>query len=158
MSAFSLERKPTDKEQKLAARLSGKMRIYHSLPPHVERATSIAAVRKAEEVFHLWIARFVKLPKDTVGSFIVTFHTEAATDLFGLKPVNCQCQTPRTIYHTPGRSAHPPAMNVSQVTIHGGKRESVWGQSGKRKSSDKSHPRALNQCSFRMGRLSRGQP
>ena len=44
------------------------------------RTGNTTAVHKAQKVSN----RFAKLPKNTVGSFIMTFHTEAATDLFGL--------------------------------------------------------------------------
>ena len=82
--AFKLEWKPTSKEKSLPARLSGKMRAIHTLPPHLERAT-MEAVHKSLNVSHVWITKFVKLPKDTVGSFIMTFNIDAVADLLGVE-------------------------------------------------------------------------
>ena len=44
----------------------------------IERAT-MEAIYNSLHVNHLWITKFVKLPKDTVGSFIMTFHDAVAT-------------------------------------------------------------------------------
>ena len=74
-------------EKSLPAGLAGKMRVIHTLPPHLERAT-MEAIHNSLQVSHVWIAKFVKLPKDTVGSFIMTFHTDAVADLLGVEEAN----------------------------------------------------------------------
>ena len=58
------------------SRISGQDANYTHFPPHLERAT-MEAIHNSLRVSHVWIAKFFKLPKDTVGSFIMTFHTDA---------------------------------------------------------------------------------
>ena len=106
--AFKLEWKPTSEEKSLPARLSGKMRVIHTLAPHLERAT-MEAVHKSLDVSHVWITKFVKLPTDTVGSFIMTFNTDAVADLLGVEEANA---TDR-----PQNERGPEGVSSSQADI-----------------------------------------
>ena len=84
--ASQLKWKPTCMAKSLPG-LAGKMRVIHTLPPQLERAT-MEAIYNSLHVNHVWITKFVKLPKDTVGSFIMTFHTDAVADLLGVEEAN----------------------------------------------------------------------
>ena len=51
--AFKLKWKSTSTEKSLPAGLAGKMRVIHTLPPHLERAT-MEAIYNSLEVSHVW--------------------------------------------------------------------------------------------------------
>ena len=106
--AFKLEWKPASEEKSLPARLSGKMRVTHTLPLHLERAT-MEAVHKSLDVSYVWITKFVKLPKDTVGSFIMTFNTDAVADLLGVEEANAADR--------PQNERGPEGVSSSQADI-----------------------------------------
>ena len=54
--AFKLKWKSTSTEKSLPAGLSGKMRVIHTLPPHLERAM-MEAIYNSLQVSHMWITR-----------------------------------------------------------------------------------------------------
>ena len=117
------------------------------------------AVHKSLDVSHVWITNFVKLPKDTVGSFIMTFNTDAVADLLGIEEANAadrlqdeggpegvpssqadiQPSEPSSpTSHLPSVSAGPssgPDPTTSQVATEGS--ASQASRKGKRKTRDK---------------------
>ena len=155
--AFKLE---WSEEKSLPARLSGKIRVIHTLPPHLER-TTMEAVHKSLDVSHVWITKFVKLPKDTVGSFIMTFNTDAVADLLGVEEANAadrpqnegdpegvsssqadiQPSNPSSpTSHVPSASAGPssgPEPTISQVGTEGSEAKLVERVSGRRGTQHK---------------------
>ena len=106
--AFQLKWKPTCMAKSLPAGLAGKMRVIHTLPPQLERAT-MEAIYNSLHVNHVWITKFVKLPKDTVGSFIMTFHTDGVADLLGVEEANPsgEAQLDEDPAGTPGSQGGP---------------------------------------------------
>ena len=80
--AFKLEWKPMSEEKSLPARLSGKKR------QHAASGESNHAAHNSLDASHVWITKFVKLPKNTVGSFVMTFNTDAVADLLGVEEAN----------------------------------------------------------------------
>ena len=67
------------------------------------------AVHKSLDVSHVWITKFVKLPKDSVGSFIMTFSTNAVADLLGVEEANAADR--------PQNERDPEGVSSSQADI-----------------------------------------
>ena len=68
---------------------------YRKVPPSRTRGQDVSHTHPAfslresndrsdPQLNHVWITKFVKLPKDTAGSFIMTLHTDVVADLLGV--------------------------------------------------------------------------
>ena len=96
--------------------------------PHLERAT-IEAVHKYLDVSHVWITKFVKLPKDTVElmRFPTCSELKKLMLLIGSKMKGSAkgCQAARQIFshQSQAPTSHLPSVSAGPSSRNGGQRK-----------------------------------
>ena len=72
-------------------------------------------------MIHVWITKFVKLPKDTMGSFIMTFNTDVVAKQVGMEEANAigwrqQDQTQKKCQQPQPSEPSSPSSYLSSVS------------------------------------------